>query len=171
MNHINEHSFQSKCLKCTLPVGLCTHDLRQSRHWLVAVSITSWSKSNQVCIQRFCRSSTSWIVLYMPCCITPQISKFKDMMILVHFGEAVIHLMQFSLVISRCNITFLVFWLSRGSVATSIRWGGWVSNHYACRSFLYLTVKTVLKSVSFWRSYIQKQLSSFYGHGVFTIIR
>jgi len=31
------------------------------------------------------------------------------MMTLVHFDEAMIHLMQFSLVISCCNITFLVF--------------------------------------------------------------
>jgi len=30
-------------------------------------------------------------------------------MTLVHFDEAMIHLMQFSLVISRCNITFSVF--------------------------------------------------------------
>jgi len=31
------------------------------------------------------------------------------MMTLVHFDEATIHLMQFSLVIFRCNITFSVF--------------------------------------------------------------
>jgi len=31
------------------------------------------------------------------------------MMTLVHFDEAMIHLMQLSLVISRCNITFSVF--------------------------------------------------------------
>jgi len=31
------------------------------------------------------------------------------MMTLVNFDEAMIHMMQFSLVISRCNITFLVF--------------------------------------------------------------
>jgi len=31
------------------------------------------------------------------------------MMTLVHFDEAVIHLMQFSLLISRCNITLLMF--------------------------------------------------------------
>jgi len=31
------------------------------------------------------------------------------MMTLVHFDEAVIHLMQFSLVIARCSITFSVF--------------------------------------------------------------
>jgi len=30
-------------------------------------------------------------------------------MTLVQFDEAMIHLMQFSLVISRCNITFLEF--------------------------------------------------------------
>jgi len=62
------------------------------------------------------------------------------MMTLVHFDEAMIRLMQFSLVISRCNITFLVFFLSQGSVATFIRWGGWSSYCHMCRSFLYLSV-------------------------------
>jgi len=45
-------------------------------------------------------------------------------MTLVHFDEVVIHLMQLSLVISHCNITFSVFLLSQGSVATLIRRGG-----------------------------------------------
>jgi len=31
------------------------------------------------------------------------------MMTLVYFDKAMIHMMQFSLLISRCNITFLVF--------------------------------------------------------------
>ena len=57
-----------------------------------------------------------------------------------------IHLMQLSLVISHCNITFSVFWLSQGSVATLIRWGGWSSYCYMCCSFLNLTVKNALKS-------------------------
>jgi len=48
-------------------------------------------------------------------------------MTLVHFDETMMHLMQFSLVISHCNITFLVLLLSQGSVATLIRWGGWSS--------------------------------------------
>jgi len=38
--------------------------------------------------------------------------------------------MQFSLVISPCNITFWVFWISQGIVATLIRWGRW-SSYYA----------------------------------------
>jgi len=42
------------------------------------------------------------------------------MMTKVHFDEAMIHLMEFSLVLSRCNITFSVFLLSLGSVATLI---------------------------------------------------
>jgi len=42
------------------------------------------------------------------------------MMTLFHFDEAVIHLMQFYLVNSRCNITFSVFWLSHGSGQRSI---------------------------------------------------
>ena len=41
--------------------------------------------------------------------ITSQISKFRHMMTLVHFDEAIIDLMQLSLVISHCNITFSVF--------------------------------------------------------------
>jgi len=45
-------------------------------------------------------------------------------MILVHFDEAMIHLVQFSLVIFHCNITFSVFCFSQSSVATLIRWGG-----------------------------------------------
>jgi len=52
----------------------CTHDLRRSRHWSVVTSIMSWSKSNQVCVKSFYRSSTSWMVSHMHCCITPQIN-------------------------------------------------------------------------------------------------
>ena len=36
-----------------------TRDLRWSRRWLIAVSMMSWSKSNQVYIKHFCRSSMS----------------------------------------------------------------------------------------------------------------
>jgi len=86
------------------------------------------------------------------------------MMTLVNFDEARIHLMQFSLVISRCNITFSMLWLLQGSVATLIRWGGWTSYLHMWRSFLSLTVKTVLKSVDFWRSY-RKKISWFLFHG------
>jgi len=89
------------------------------------------------------------------------------MMTLVHFDEAMIHLMHFSLTISRCNITFLVFWLSQGSVATLIRWGGWSSYCHMCRSFLKLPVKTALKSIDFWQSYRQKSVGSiFMAHSV-----
>jgi len=35
--------------------------------------------------------------------------KLRHMMTLVHFDEVMIHLMQYSLIISRCNITFSVF--------------------------------------------------------------
>jgi len=83
------------------------------------------------------------------------------MMTLVHFDEATIHLMQFSLVIFRCNITFSVFWLSQGSVATLIRWGGWSLYCHMFGSFINLLVKTALKSVDFWQSYRQKQVGSF----------
>jgi len=70
--------------------------------------------------------------------VTPQISKFKaHMMTLVHSDEAMIHLMQFSLVISHCKITSSVFWLSQDNVATLIRWGGWSSYCHMCHSFLW----------------------------------
>jgi len=82
-------------------------------------------------------------------------------MTLVNFDEAMIHLMQCSLVISRCNITFSVFWLSQGSVATVIRWGGWRSYHHMWRSFVSLTAKSVLKSVDFSRSYRKNKLAPF----------
>jgi len=72
-----------------------------------------WLQSNQVCIKRFRRSSMSWIfVSYTYCCITLQISKFKahgdwwpwsSLMKLWYMRH-----MQFSLVISRCNVTFSV---------------------------------------------------------------
>jgi len=99
-----------------------THDLRRSRQWSIAVSITSCSKSSQICIKRFRR--ISWIfVLYRQCCMTPQLSKFK-----AHdFDEPKIRFMQFSLITSNCNITFSVFRLSQGSKATLIRWRGWNS--------------------------------------------
>jgi len=79
--------------------------------------MTLRSKSKQVFIKRFRRSPMSWI--FVSCtlrCITPQISKCK-----AHddpgplwwsYDTTMIHLMQFSLVISRCNITFSVFWIS-----------------------------------------------------------
>ena len=76
--------------------------------------------------QGFRRSSTSWIISYMHCCITPHIQvSLKQMTTLVHLDEAMTHLMQFCLLICRCNVTFSVFWISQGGVATVIRWGGW----------------------------------------------
>jgi len=80
----------------------------------------------------------------------------RHMMTLVHFD-----LVQFSLAISPCNVTFSVFWLSQDSVATLIRSDGWSSHCHMCRSFLNLSVKSALKSVDFWQSYKQKQVGSF----------
>jgi len=115
------------------------------------------SKSNQVCIKPFRRSSMSWIfVSYTHCCITPQINKFKAHDDPSQLWWSYDHLMQFSLVISHCNITFSVFWLSQGSAATLIRWGEWRSYRYMWRSFVSLTVKTILKFVDFWRCYRKK---------------
>jgi len=96
-------------------------------------------QSQTICIKRF-RRSPMWqiFVSHTHCCITPQISKFKaHMMTLVHSDEAMIHLMQFSLVISHCKITSSVFWLSQDNVATLIRWGGWSSYCHMCHSFLW----------------------------------
>ena len=121
----NEHLCQSMCLKCPPPTRTY---LWWPRYWSFAVSMISWSKSNHVRIKRFHRSSTSWIFIsYVHCCTRPELSKFK-----AHDDPGALwwsydHLMQCSLVISCCNITFSVFWLSRGSVATLIRWGGWSS--------------------------------------------
>jgi len=87
--------------------------------------------------------------------IVAQHPKFNH--IQVHFDEAyTIHLMQFSLVISHCNITFPLFRHSQGSVATLIRWDGWSSHNHVCRSSLNLRVKSSLKSLHFSRSYGQK---------------
>jgi len=122
-NIINTH-VRACVQKC--PPSACTHDLRWSCHWLIAVSMMFWSKSNQVYIKRFRRSLMSWnFVSYTHCCMAPQISKCKSHDDPGPLDEAMIHLMQFSLVLFLCNITFSVFWLSQGSVATLIRWGEW----------------------------------------------
>jgi len=72
--------------------------------------------------------------------------------------------MQFSLLISHCNIRFLLFWLSQGSVETLIRWGAWSSYRHMYRSSLILTVKTALKSVVFFTKLQTKiSLLLFYG--------
>jgi len=142
-------------LKCSPPA--CTLDLRCPRCWSIAVLMMSSSKSDQVCIRRFHRSSMSWIfVSYTCCCTTPKISKFRAHDDPGSLWWSYYHLMQFSFVISRSNITFSVFWLSQGSVATLIRWGGlsWYCHVYC--SFVNLTVKTALKSVDFRLSYRQK---------------
>jgi len=66
---------------------------------------------------------------------------------------------------------FRFFPLSQGSVAASIRWGGWGSyQHVYCLS-LNITVKTTLKSVDFWRSYRQKQVGSFLWPTVYRRLR
>ena len=54
------------------------------------------------------------------------------------------------------NITFSLFRLSQGSVATLIRWGERSLYHHMYHSSLNLTVKTALKSLDFSRSYTDK---------------
>ena len=132
----------------------------------------SWSKWNQVCIKRFRRSSKSWI-FFSYTCITPLISKFKAYNDPGPLWWSYIHLTQFCLVISRCNITFSVFWLSQGNVATLVTWGGWNSCRHMCCSFLKLTMKTALKFVNIWRSYIKKTMLApfFMADGVWVWLR
>jgi len=61
------------------------------------------------------------------------------MITVVHFDEAMMHVMQFSLVISGwtgCSNAFSAFrFNSQGRIITLIRWGGWNSHHHMCRSF------------------------------------
>jgi len=71
------------------------------------------------------------------------------------FDEAMIHRMLFCLVIPYCNIHFR-FQSSQGSVAKLTTRDDQDSYLYVCHLFLNLTVKTALKSATFWRSYVQK---------------
>jgi len=103
---------------------------KSQRQWCPGQSQTNFALS--VFEGDRCHESVS----YIHCCMTPTISNLRHMMTLVNFDEAMIYLMQFSLVISHCNITFSVFWLSQGSVATLIRWGGWRSYHHTLCSFI-----------------------------------
>jgi len=138
----------SKC-----PSSPCTHDLRRSCHWSITASITFCSESTHVCVKRFCRSQMPQSLFRI--CSAAQHPKCYNLH--VHFVESyTIHLMQFSFIISHCNITFSLFWISQGTVATLIRWGGWNSYPHMYRSSLNLTVKIALKYVDFSRCYTQK---------------
>ena len=75
---------------------------------------------------------------------TPEISKYKAHDYPGRLRWIYGQLMQFSLVIFRCSIIFSAFWLSQGSAATLIRWGGWSSYSHMCRSFVSLMLKTCL---------------------------
>jgi len=117
-------SKSNQVFKVSTPAG--THDLIWYATGSIAASMMSRSKSNQVCIKCFCRSSMSWIfVSYRYCCITPQISKFQahDDPGRLWWSYDTSHAIFFG------NITRLVFWFSKGSAATLIRWGGWSSYH------------------------------------------
>ena len=155
MNHMiqinNDFTAFVQSVQCA-PSTL-THDLRRSRHWSIAASITLCSKSTQVCVKRFCRSQMSQICFVNA--LLHDTPEFYNLQ--VHFNEEyTIHLIPFSLVISHCyNITFSLFWISQRSVATLIRWRGWSSYPGMCSSFLNLIVKTALKSVNICRRYRQ----------------
>jgi len=90
-------------------------------------------QSNQVCIKRFRRTSTSRIFSYTHCCIAPQISKFK-----AHDDSGPLwwNCYTFGAYLFGNNITFSVFWLSQGSVASLIKRGGRSSYRHMCHSFL-----------------------------------
>jgi len=66
----SEHAFKVSATR--------THTWSQMVMPHTAASIMSSSKSNRICVKRFCRSSMSWIfVLYTHCCTIPQITKYK----------------------------------------------------------------------------------------------
>jgi len=131
-NHINEYSFWSMCSKCPLS---SVHHHAPACTWSQMVTPLVNHSIHNVLVrvkpslhQAF--SHVVDVIMFVSCthcCITSQVSEFKAHDNVVHFDEAVMHLMQFSFVICHCNITFMMFWLSQGSVATFIRWGEWSS--------------------------------------------
>jgi len=150
------------CSKCPPPARI--HDLRRSRHWSIAASIMFYSESTQVCVKRFWRSDVTNLCFVHA--LLHNNPKFYNVQ--VHFDEAyTIHLMQFSMVISHCNITFSLFRISQGSVATLIK--EWSSYSPMYRSPLNLTMKTALKSVLIFHEVTDKNKISwfiFVAHGV-----
>jgi len=80
-----------------------------------------------------------------------------------------IHLMQFSLVIYHCNITFFIFRLSQRSVATLIRWGGWSSYHHMCEFIAKSNTKNCIKiGWNLTKLYTKIRWLLFMAHGVHT---
>jgi len=127
------------------------------------------SKSKQVCIKHFRRSSMSWIfVSCMLCCTTPNMSKFK-----AHHGPGPLWWSYDAFGNIPLKYCISVFWFSQGSVAklaTLIRWGGWNTHRHVCRSFLSLTVKTALKSLIFHKVTDKNKLAPVYGPRCRTVI-
>jgi len=103
-------------------------------------------------------------------CTAAQHPKFYNLQ--VHFDEAyTIHLTQFSLVISHCSITFSLFQLSQGSVATLIRWGGLSSYRHMYHSSLNLTAKLCIKiRWLFTKSQTKISWLLFMAHGVVVVV-
>jgi len=82
------------------------------------VAITFCSESTQVCIKVFAGHRCHKSLFRTR--IAAQHPKLYNLQ--VHFDEAyTIHLTEFSLVITHCNVTFSPFRLSQDSVATLIR--------------------------------------------------
>jgi len=144
-----------------------SHATGQSQHqWCPGQSQTKFAPS----VFEGCRCHEA--LFHTHCCIAPLISKFKAWWPLSTMKAwwplstlmKLWHLMQFSLAVSRWNITFSVFWFLQGSIATLIRWDGWKSYRHMWYSFVSLTVTTALKSVDICRSYrIKISWLLFYG--------
>ena len=75
--------------------------------------------------------------------------------------------MQFSLITPQCNITFSLFWLSQGSVAILIRWGGWSSYCHMYCSSLNLALNCI--KIRWFFTNLQTKISwlFFMAHGVY----
>jgi len=171
LNNINNNSFQSMCLKCPPPA--CTCDLRQSHHGSITASI--WPVQNLTKFASSERLMTSLMLMQQQ--IDCTIHKYnahhhhhhiyfssKQLWPIVrkHLGEPKTNLIPFSLVMSCCHSTSLVFRISQNSVATLVGSGGWSSYQYMCRSLIRLTMKTARKYVDFWRSYIRRYIAVFF---------
>ena len=85
----------------------CTHNLKRSLHWSIAALITFCSKSNQVCIRQFFRAINVTNLCFVHALLhnTPNFIIYRS--ILMNHIRYI--LIQFSLVISHCNITFSIF--------------------------------------------------------------
>ena len=64
------------------------------------------------------------------------------------------------------TISFSCIYISQGSVATQLKCGGIVNNHFISNCLQNASVKKFWKSVNIWRRYRQSQSGTFLGHSV-----